>query len=259
MPEVCYDNTQRHHVKPERQKWFACACCPPNIARLIGGLWDYIYTATEDTVNVHLYIAGDAKVQVGDSVLSIVQKTSYPENGRIHFTVQADTDHEITLALRIPGWAEKYTLCLNGQKIAPDKVEKGYAYITRQWTEEAELEAEFDMQPRFMCANRKIHYDLGRTAIVRGPVVYCVEEVDNGKYLDELSVDICGGLEEEKKPEFNGFVAVKAKGIRRHVPETDQLYMNYSVEKEKVQLLAVPYYLWNNRGIGEMQVWIKAE
>lgn len=74
VPEVCYDNTQRHHVKPERQKWFACACCPPNIARLIGGLWDYIYTAAEDTVNVHLYIAGDAKVQVGNSIRTLLRQ-----------------------------------------------------------------------------------------------------------------------------------------------------------------------------------------
>ena len=259
VPEVCYDNTQRHHVKPERQKWFACACCPPNIARLLGGLWDYIYTALEDTVHVHLYIAGKANVQVGDGVLSIVQRTSYPENGRIHFTVQADVDRELTLALRIPGWAENYIMRLNGQKIMPDKVEKGYAYLTRQWNEAAELEVEFEMQPRFMCANRKVHYDLGRTAIVRGPVVYCLEEVDNGKYLDELTVDISGGLVEEKKAEFDGFVALKAKGTRRHVPETDQLYMNYTVEKENVELLAVPYYLWNNRGLGEMQVWMRAE
>ena len=259
VPEVCYDNTQRHHVKPERQKWFACACCPPNIARLIGGLWDYIYTAAEDTVNVHLYIAGDAKVQVGNSILNITQTTSYPENGRIHFKVQADTDREITLALRIPGWAEHYTLRLNGQELTPDKVEKGYAYLTRPWAEAAELEVEFDMQPRFMCANRKIHYDLGRTAIMRGPVVYCLEEVDNGKYLDELSVDTQAGLTEEKKEEFGGFVALKAQGSRLHVPETDQLYMNYNAKREKAELTAVPYHLWNNRGLGEMQVWVKAE
>lgn len=232
---------------------------PPNIARLIGGLWDYIYTAAEDTVNVHLYIAGDAKVQVGDSVLNITQTTSYPENGKIHFTVQADTEREITLALRIPGWAEHYAMHLNGQEIVPDKVEKGYAYITRQWAEAAELEVEFEMQPRFMCANRKIHYDLGRTAIMRGPVVYCLEEVDNGKYLGELSVDTQAGLIEEKKEEFGGFVALKAQGSRLHVPETDQLYMNYNAKREKAELTAVPYHLWNNRGLGEMQVWVKAE
>ena len=137
---------------------------------------------------MHLYIAGDAKVQVGDGVPEALLQTDFlsGEWQNPLSQVQADTDREITLALRIPGWAEHYTLRLNGQELAPDKVEKGYAYLTRPWAEAAELEAEFDMQPRFMCANRKIHYDLGRTAIVRGPVVYCVEEVDNGKYLDKL-------------------------------------------------------------------------
>lgn len=110
VPEVCRDNTQRHHVKPERQKWFACACCPPNIARLIGGLWDYIYTASEDRVNVHLYIAGDGKIQVGESILNITQNTSYPENGKINFTVQSDSDREIGLA-PYSGMGQNIILC----------------------------------------------------------------------------------------------------------------------------------------------------
>lgn len=257
VPEVCRDNTQRHHVKPERQKWFACACCPPNIARLIGGLWDYIYTASEDRVNVHLYIAGDGKIQVGESILNITQSTSYPENGKINFTVQSDSDREIGLVFRIPGWAEHYTLRLDGKEITPDQVENGYALISRCWKKAAYIELEFDMQPRFICANRRIHYDLGRAAIMRGPLVYCLEEADNGKYLAELTVDTDAGLTEEKKSELGGYVALKARGSRTQVPDTDKLYTTYCASRESTELVAVPYYLWNNRGIGEMQVWIK--
>lgn len=237
VPEVCRDNTQRHHVKPERQKWFACACCPPNIARLIGGLWDYIYTASEDRVNVHLYIAGDGKIQVGESILNITQSTSYPENGKINFTVQSDSDREIGLAFRIPGWAEHYTLRLDGKEITPDQVENGYALISRCWKKAAYIELEFDMQPRFICANRRIHYDLGRAAIMRGPLVYCLEEADNGKYLAELTVDTDAGLTEEKKSELGGYVALKARGSRTQVPDTDKLYTTYCASRESTEHL----------------------
>ena len=207
--------------------------------------------------NVHLYIAGDGKIQVGESILNITQNTSYPENGKINFTVQSDSDREIGLAFRIPGWAEHYTLRLDGKEITPDQVENGYALISRCWKKAAYIELEFDMQPRFICANRRIHYDLGRAAIMRGPLVYCLEEADNGKYLAELTVDTDAGLTEEKKSELGGYVALKARGSRTQVPDTDKLYTTYCASRESTELVAVPYYLWNNRGTGEMQVWIK--
>ena len=208
-------------------------------------------------MNVHLYIAGDGKIQVGESILNITQNTSYPENGKINFTVQSDSDREIGLAFRIPGWAEHYTLRLDGKEITPEQVENGYALISRCWKKAAYIELEFDMQPRFICANRRIHYDLGRAAIMRGPLVYCLEEADNGKYLAELTVDTDAGLTEEKKSELGGYVALKARGSRTQVPDTDKLYTTYCASRESTELVAVPYYLWNNRGTGEMQVWIK--
>ena len=136
-------------------------------------------------------------------------------------------------------------------------LENGYALISRCWTKAAHIELEFDMQPRFICANRRIHYDLGRAAIMRGPLVYCLEEADNGKYLAELTVDTDAGLTEEKRSELGGYVALKARGSRTQVPDTDKLYTTYCASRESTDLVAVPYYLWNNRGTGEMQVWIK--
>lgn len=133
----------------------------------------------------------------------------------------------------------------------------GNALISRCWKKAAYIELEFDMQPRFICANRRIHYDLGRAAIMRGPLVYCLEEADNGKYLAELTVDTDAGLTEEKKSELGGYVALKARGSRTQVPDTDKLYTTYCASRESTELVAVPYYLWNNRGTGEMQVWIK--
>ena len=259
VPKVCRENPQRYHVKPIRQKWFACACCPPNIARLIGGLWEYIYTAAEDRVNVHLYIAGQADVRLQDGTLHIRQETAYPLDGSVRFEVQADTEKEVALALRIPRWAKHYAVTLAGEKVQPDAVENGYAVFRRNWKEKTEIRLELEMKAQFIAANRNIHYDLGRAAIIRGPLVYCLEEADNGPGLDEIILDTSCELQEEKTSEWNGTVELTAQGWRIHVPDTEELYMPYQSRKERVQVKAIPYYLWNNRGEGEMQVFTRAE
>ena len=259
VPKVCRENPQRYHVKPIRQKWFACACCPPNIARLIGGLWEYIYTASEDRVNVHLYIAGQADVRLQDGTLHIRQETAYPLDGSVRFEVQADTEKEVALALRIPRWAKHYAVTLAGEKVQPDAVENGYAVFRRNWKEKTEIRLELEMKAQFIAANRNIHYDLGRAAIIRGPLVYCLEEADNGPRLDEIILDTSCELQEEKTSDWNGTVELTAQGWRIHVPDTEELYMPYQSRKERVQVKAIPYYLWNNRGEGEMQVFTRAE
>lgn len=259
VPKVCRENPQRYHVKPIRQKWFACACCPPNIARLIGGLWEYIYTASEDRVNVHLYIAGQADVRLQDGTLHIRQETAYPLEGSVRFEVQADTDRELALALRIPRWAKHYTVTLAGEKVQPDTVENGYVIFRRNWKEKIEICLDMEMKAQFIAVNKNVRYDLGRAAITRGPLVYCLEEADNGPGLDEIILDTSCELREEMTSDWNGSVRLTAQGWRVSAPDTDELYMPYQSVKERVQVKAVPYYLWNNRGEGEMQVFTRAE
>ena len=259
VPKVCRENPQRYHVKPIRQKWFACACCPPNIARLIGGLWEYIYTASEDRVNVHLYIAGQADVRLQDGTLHIRQETAYPLEGSVRFEVQADTDRELALALRIPRWAKHSTVTLAGEKVQPDTVENGYVIFRRNWKEKIEICLDMEMKAQFIAVNKNVRYDLGRAAIIRGPLVYCLEEADNGPGLDEIILDTSCELREEMTSDWNGSVRLTAQGWRVSAPDTDELYMPYQSVKERVQVKAVPYYLWNNRGEGEMQVFTRAE
>ena len=259
VPKVCRDNPERYHVKPVRQKWFACACCPPNIARLIGGLWEYIYTAAEDRVNVHLYIAGKADVELKDTVFHIRQETAYPLDGSVRFEVQADSDREVTLALRIPAWAGHFSVTVNGESAQPDGRENGYILLKKTWKEKTEVRLELEMEPQFIAVNRNVRYDLGRAAIVRGPLVYCLEEADNGAQLDEIVLDTSRGLSGERTDDWNGAVLLTAEGWRVRVPDTEELYIPYQSQKEPVTIKAVPYYLWNNRGEGEMQVFTRAE
>lgn len=259
VPTVCKINTERCHVKPIRQKWFACACCPPNIARLISGLWEYIYTASEERINVHLYIAGQADVRLQDGYIHIRQETAYPLEGNVRFEVQTDTEKEVTLALRIPRWAKQFTVMLAGEKVLPDTMENGYAIFKRNWKEKTEIQLNLEMKAQFIAANKNIHYDLGRAAIIRGPLVYCLEEADNGSRLDEIILDTSCELQEEMTPDWNGTVVLTARGWRIRVPDTEDLYMPYQSRKDRIQVKAIPYYLWNNRGEGEMQVFTRAE
>ncbi len=109
VPKACADNTERNHVKPVRQKWFACACCPPNIARLIAGLWKYIYTVKANCVYVHLYMGNESSVKLGDCTLHLTQETNYPWDGKVALKVKADTPEPLEIALRIPRWSHEYT------------------------------------------------------------------------------------------------------------------------------------------------------
>ena len=257
VPETCLGNPERFHVKPERQKWFACACCPPNIARTLPDLWEYLYTAEEDTVYAHLFMGSEAKIQLESGTLKIVQTTEYPWRGTVCFQASSDTEKPLTLAIRIPAWSKTWTLKTDGQETEAVIQDNGYIYIERNFKDGVVLEVELDMEPRFVQSNRRVHYNAGKVAIIRGPLVYCIEEADNGKYLSELSVDIQKGLTEKESDELGTCVVLEGKGIRRkNGTEGEELYALCAIEEEPVDIKAVAYFLWNNRGLGEMQVWI---
>ena len=260
VPEACENNTERNHVKAVRQKWFACACCPPNIARLIAGLWQYVYTADKNTAYVHLYVGSETKLELESGCLMLTQTTNYPWDEKVLIDVKAENQELVTIALRKPKWSSTYHLLVNGQETAPDKEEKGFLYITGNWSEKTQIELVFDMKPKLIKANRKVHYNAGRAAIVRGPIVYCLEEEDNGKYLDQIQLDVKAGLAEKEETMFGGCVTIETKGYREQADEDGEaLYLPYRSEETDISVKAVPYFLWNNRSDGEMQVWVRVK
>ena len=258
VPEICQNNPERNHVKPVRQKWFSCACCPPNIARTIPSLWEYIYTAREDTAYVHLFIGSDADIELNSGRLAVRQSTAYPWDDKIHIEVEADTDAALTLAVRIPEWSRSYHVMIDGEATAGEMEKDGYLYIERSFGESIVIELKLDMSPHFVQADTRVHYNAGRTAIVRGPLVYCIEEADNGKYLEQLTLDTSQPLAEKQSALLGGFIQIEARGYRRKYTEAKRLYMPYSSDEEPVCITAIPYFLWNNREPGEMQVWVRA-
>lgn len=262
VPESCVGNTERNHVKPTRQKWFACACCPPNIARLIAGLWQYFYTADANTVYVHLYGESEGSIQLEQGLFHITQETEYPWDGHVRMTGRMEGEGQATLAFRLPGWSIHPDIRIQGVDCRQVKAftleeKKGYLYVTGCWQENVEIDVDFHMVPRLMEANQKVHYDGGKGAIIRGPLVYCLEEADNGKYLSQLVLDSDFPFSEVKTgTPWEGSVLIQTRGYRQMPSKEQGLYHPYTSRREPVMLKAIPYFLWNNRGEGEMQVWI---
>ena len=274
LPEACHKDERKFHVKPVRQKWFGCACCPPNLARLISSIGSYAYTETEDTVYLHLYMGGEIKKQIGDAKMNLEIKSNFPWDGKVEIAVKADASLPFTLALRIPSWCDSYTIDgkegLKTGLVQEDhvqmEVKNGYLYLTKVWNPGETLTLDFPMETRFMQADPKVREDIGKTALMRGPIVYCMEEADNGTGLAQYQLLTDQMPKAEISTEFGGPVTIlraKAKKLitdRIEETESTSLYRTYQKpEYQETEVKLIPYYSWANRGEGEMMVWVDAE
>lgn len=253
-PEACLKDERKFHVKHIRQKWFGCACCPPNIARLLSSIVTYAYTENEDTLFTHLYIGGEVTKKFKDGEATFKITSNFPWNGDVCIEALNENPVNGTLALRIPGWCK--------DKISVDgAVEKdGYLYVTKDWKKGEKLALSFTMKPMLIRANRNVREDAGKLCVKRGPIVYCLEEIDNGKNLSALTINPSGKLTEFTK-EIEGvtMTCVEAEGFKPSLDESKPLYFEYEAEQQtSCKLQFVPYYAWNNRGEGEMSVWVRA-
>ena len=254
LPEACHKDERKFHVKPIRQKWFGCACCPPNLARTVSSVASYAYTENDTTLFVHLYMGGTVE-GVKASITS-----EFPWDGHVSVTCESDTKEPYTFAFRIPGWCASYEKEI--PKGAEVEEKDGYLYVTKVWAKGETIRLNFPMEIQFLASNPLVREDAGRVAVKRGPVVYCMEEADNGKNLHLTKLCVNGEKTAEAADELGEhFVRVTAEGRRMKLGDAEKqpLYHLYQKEEEeKTKLKLIPYYMWNNRGEGEMQVWIRA-
>ncbi|WP_257000922.1 glycoside hydrolase family 127 protein [Terribacillus saccharophilus] len=242
----------QEHVKQERQKWFACACCPPNLARLIASIEDYAYTQTEDTLYTHLYIAGSVETKIKELPVKLTQSHQYPWDAGISVTVEGKGIFK--LAFRIPGWCDSVTASVNGEAVAADDLVNGYLVLDRIWESGDQVELFLPLPVMRVYSNPKIGMNQGQVALQRGPIIYCLEEVDNGKSLAGLRIpresEITAAFEKDL---LNGVVILEAGGFK--ASESEELYQCHAPALEPVRLRAIPYYAWCNRQAGEMRIW----
>ena len=231
-----------------RQEWFGCACCPPNLARFLSSLPSYAYSRKGDVLFINLYMSSEAG--------PVSVRTGYPWDGRIEITTRVKGDY--TLALRLPSWAEgRYKLTLNGEDVKAF-LASGYLYLPRRWVASEKLVLTLPMEVRVMEANPLVREDIGKVALQRGPIVYCLEEADNGPGLWRLSLSPEPEAEAEWEDILGGVMTIKAKGRRLRLWEGDELYAEASEPRyERVTLKFIPYFAWANRAPGDMSVWIR--
>lgn len=260
-PLACQKDYNKRHVMPQRQKWFACACCPPNLNRMLASLEQYVYAADDATLYQHLYMGTEGKVQLGGGEVAFRMETNYPWQGEAAVTFATVQPVRFRYGLRIPGWCRKYQIRVNGGEI-PFTVEDGYAVIDREWAEGDKVEITFDMPVQLNRANPRVAKDAGLCAVSRGPIVYCLEGVDNGDDLHAITLEgvQAADFKAETSQEFGReMVLLTSPGWRENDEGWGEELYSPDIETARapVTLKWIPYFAWANRAMREMRVWIR--
>ncbi len=257
-PEKSRKDPGKSHVKVVRPPWLACACCPPNLARLLASLDRYIYIRREEELLVNLFVGSRGSFICCNEAWAITQTGNYPWEGEVELHLEGPTEGTLPLGIRLPGWCRAWKVLHNGKEetLAP---RDGFLYPASCRNGD-QIKLIFAMKPERWYAHPKVSSTFGQTAIARGPLVYCLEEVDNGGDLHLLELERYVPLSYSYRLDLLGGVGIiQGKGWRTLLPERAGLYEAAGEKRaRKEQMLQwIPYFAWANRGENAMQVWIK--
>ena len=244
IPGITQKAATHHHVLTQRPGWYTCACCPPNVARLVTSIGKYSYSEKSDTVYCHLYSGGEVSFRNG---IKLKTETEYPYG----FTVRFSIEGKGSFAVRVPSWSENTVFTSDGCNISPEIID-GYAYF--RINEKAEITMTLDSRAKILYPSSKIPTLSGMGAVMRGPLVYCAEGVDNKDDVLSLYLSAESEITAEKNDLLGGTVILRAKGERR--AESSSLYSDKKPSFSNEEITLVPYYLWGNRGETQMRVWL---
>lgn len=221
-----------HH----RQSWYGCACCPSQICRFLPSIGNYIYGVSDDALWVNLYISGTADVKFGKKTVKVSQDSVYPWQGTVRITIGDKFDKDVRV--RIPGWCKSWGISVNGDDIEP-AVEKGYAVLEGKWKAGDVIELDMEMPVEMVAADPRTKEDEGMRAIQRGPLVYCLEGIDNEGVYEDAALSASTKFEDAYNGDLLG-------GVQTITATTGEQVLNY-----------IPYYAWDNRDACPMKVWVK--
>ena len=235
-----YVNPLESRGNHHRQAWYGCACCPSQICRFLPSIGNYIYGVSDRAVWVNLYMGSQTDLRAAGLPVTLKQETAYPWEGSVSLTLGLEKSLRTELRLRIPGWCHSYEVAVNGEPVkAP--VEKGYVVLSRKWNDGDRISLRFGMPVEMVAADPRVKEDEGMRAVQRGPLVYCVEEVDNLEHYDQMKLTeetlfVCASQPDK----LGGIVEIQAGETGR-------------------TMTLIPYYAWDNREPGRMRVWIPFE
>ena len=197
-----YENPLESSGDHHRWTWHPCPCCPMNVARLIGSVGGYFYSVGDDLLAVHMYGGNSASVTIGGKAIRISQETNYPWSGDVTLTIEADASAEFELRLRVPGWAREATLAVNGARTDAQMI-GGYLALRRRWSPGDRIELSLPMPVERIHAHPDVKMDIGRACLKRGPLLYCLEGIDNGgARLNRFRLPPDAELRYEPRPDF---------------------------------------------------------
>ena len=273
LPGVSLDGRHYFYQNPlsdegphRRQPWFGCACCPPNVARLLASLPGYFYGVSDEAVWVHLYAAGSATVDLGDRSVRLMQRTHYPWDGDVE--IEVGSEGEFALMLRVPSWCERgYAVDVNGEALDVPLSPGSYAEIRRTWRTGDTVRLTLPTPVRFVECHPRVTENAGRVALMRGPLLYCVEQTDTLGF-DPCDLVVPAGSEPSVRfePDLLGGVMALTFGGEVVSPGPawkNRLYRPVTTHPDgqgagAVEVKAVPYYAWANREPGAMRVWLRS-
>ena len=236
-----YVNPLASHGNHHRREWYGTACCPSQISRFLPSIGNYIYGISDKAIWVNLFIGGNAEINTGKEKFNIRQETAYPWDGTVEFNIESlDKIMKKEFRLRIPDWCDQFTVTINNELLEDIPLEKGFAVIDRKWRNSDKLVLTMDMPVKMVSADQRVKENKGKRAVQRGPLVYCMEETDNPSF-DTLTLS--QGM--EFTPAFNETLL---QGV-----------VTISAMKGDDTILFIPYYAWDNREAGQMQVWVDFE
>ena len=244
IPGITQKAVTHHHVLTQRPGWYTCACCPPNVARLVTSIGKYSYSEKGDTVYCHLYSGGEVSFRNG---IKLKTETEYPYGFTVNFSIEGNG----SFAVRVPSWSENTVFASDGCNISPE-IKDGYAYF--RINEKAEITMTLDSRAKILYPSSKIPTLSGMGAVMRGPLVYCAEGIDNNDDVLSLYLSAESEITAEKSDLLGGTVILRARGERR--AESSSLYSDKKPSFKDEEITLVPYYLWGNRGETQMRVWL---
>jgi DUF1680 family protein len=255
-----YENPLESEGDHHRRHWYTCACCPPNVARLLASLGQYVYSVSEDEIVVHLYMQSTSTLLVGGQKIIVKQDTAYPWDGTVQLHIEIESPRTFGIRVRIPGWCNKAQVQVNGEEIPVEaSVQKGYVQMVRLWQSGDSITLRLEMPVRRINAHPDLRVDAGQVALQRGPLVYCLETADNPIPLHRIRLPKSTAFKTQFVPTLLGGIT-QIHGTATVLETGDWngvLYREAPAHRTLYAITAIPYYAWDHRQPGEMCIWIR--
>jgi len=261
--EYFYVNPLADRGTHRRQRWFRCACCPPNIARLLASMPGYIYTVSSKGIWLHLYAQSRVSLDLNGMPIDLIQQTKYPWDGNVKIYVQPEAESLFSIFLRIPEWSRNSKVLVNNEPVHQPIKAGGYLELQRLWKNGDEIQLVLPMPIERVSCHPRVMENQDRIALRRGPLIYCVEQVDNPDCdVWNLILPSDSQMEARWEPNLlNGVMVITGEAYAADDEIDGQLYRvetHSSVKMRRVRFTAIPYFAWANREPGPMTVWIRS-